>query len=159
MKLWPWPHNVTELLTTKLVPCGKQRPVDVAQFVCTLVPVHDVLKLTDPDGFFDLSESLIVLPLNYSCPLLIDDMVSLCDKIYHCTFVQQVSDDFRSDIVHACGTYLVSFWCSLGLVLIFLPVFPMYINSQLWYGILYTSPQVFSFSTLFLGWNKAFLSV
>ena len=29
------------LLTTRLVPMSKQRPVDAAQVVCPLVPVHD----------------------------------------------------------------------------------------------------------------------
>ena len=36
---------------------------------CLLVPVHDMWRLTDPDYFFDLSESLINLPVNYFCPI------------------------------------------------------------------------------------------
>ena len=47
-------------LTTRLVPSGKQRPLDVVQVVCPLVPVHDMQRLTDPDSFFDFSESLII---------------------------------------------------------------------------------------------------
>ena len=40
-----------------------------------LVPVHNVWRLTDPDGFFGLSESLIILPVNYFFPLPIDNIV------------------------------------------------------------------------------------
>ena len=46
-----------------------------AQVVCPLVPVHNVWRLTDPDGFFGLSESLIILPVNYFFPLPIDNIV------------------------------------------------------------------------------------
>ena len=46
-----------------------------------LVPVHDVWRLTDPNSFFDLSESHIILPVNYFCPLPIDDMISPSDMI------------------------------------------------------------------------------
>ena len=42
------------MLTTRLVPSNKQRPVNVAQDVFPLVLVHDVWILTDPDSFFDL---------------------------------------------------------------------------------------------------------
>ena len=31
-----------------------------------LVPVHDVWRLSDPYSFFDLSESLIILPVTVS---------------------------------------------------------------------------------------------
>ena len=44
------------LLTTILIPSGKQKPVDVAQVVCPLAPVHDVWRLNDPTSF--LTESL-----------------------------------------------------------------------------------------------------
>ena len=144
------------LLTTRLVPSGKQRPVDVAQVVCTLVPVHDLWRLIDPDSFFDLSESLINLPVNYFCPLHTDDIVSLRDMICHCTFVKTC---FRS--LSLCPSvylwYIFGiFLCSLSLVLNFLPVSPMCFNSQ-WHMISYVTPQVFSFSTL--GGSKAFLCV
>ena len=33
-----------------------------------MVPVHDVWRLLDPDSYFDLSESLIILPVNYVFP-------------------------------------------------------------------------------------------
>ena len=33
-------------------------------------PAHDVWRPTDPDSFFDLSESLIILPVNYFAPLI-----------------------------------------------------------------------------------------
>ena len=50
------------LLTSRLVPSGKQRPKDVAQAIYLLVPLHGMCKLTDPDSFFDWSESQIILP-------------------------------------------------------------------------------------------------
>ena len=111
IRLWPWldrDFNGLGLLTTRLVPTGKQRPVDIAQVVCPLVLVHDALELTDPDSFFDLSESLIILPINYFCPLPIDDMLRFSDMIFHCILLKHVSVDFCSDMVYTYGTFLVS---------------------------------------------------
>ena len=59
--------------------------------------------------------------------------------------------------MYTYGAFLASFWCSLNLVLNFLPFSPMYFNSQLWHGISYTIPQVFNFSTLSWWWTKASL--
>ena len=49
------------LLTSRPVPSGKQRPEDIVQAVYLLIPLHGVCKLTDPDSFFDWSESQIIL--------------------------------------------------------------------------------------------------
>ena len=40
--------------------------MDAVHVVCPLTPVHDLWRLIDPDSFFDLSESLIIIPVNYS---------------------------------------------------------------------------------------------
>ena len=85
MTLNSWRHG---LLSTRLVPSGKRKPVDVVQVVFHLVTIHDVWRLADPESFFDLSESLIILPVNYFCPLQIDDIVSISDMICHCMFVK-----------------------------------------------------------------------
>ena len=53
-----------------------------------LVPVPCMLRLTDPDSFFDLSKSLIILPVNYFCPLPIDGMVNFRDMVCDYTFVK-----------------------------------------------------------------------
>ena len=77
-QMWPRPCDFTGLglLTTRLVPGGKPRPVDVGHVVCPQVPAVNVWRPTYPGGFFDLSESLI-------SPLPIDDMVNLSDMICH----------------------------------------------------------------------------
>ena len=77
--------NFNGLLTTRLVTSSKQRPVDVAQVVCSLVQVHGLWRLTEPDSFFHLSESLIILPVSYFCPFLIQVMVSRGDMCFYYT--------------------------------------------------------------------------
>ena len=55
-----------------------KRPADIAQVVCPLIPGNDLWRLTDPDSFFDLSDSSpcqVILPRLH--PLPINDIVSL----------------------------------------------------------------------------------
>ena len=49
----------------------------MAQVVCPLVPVHDMCRLIAPNSFFDLCESLNILPVNYFCSFPVDDMLSV----------------------------------------------------------------------------------
>ena len=53
------------MLTTRMVPSCKRMHIVVAQDAC---PIHDVWRLTDSDRYLHLSESLIILPVNYFCP-------------------------------------------------------------------------------------------
>ena len=68
----------------------------------SLVPVHDVWRLTDLDSFFDLMKSLIILPVNYICTFApYKSMKRLALAIWSVTalLLKQVLDDFRCDWV------------------------------------------------------------
>ena len=89
-----------DLLTTRLITSGKQRPLGVAQVVCPLVPVCDVWRLTDPDSFFDLFESLIILPVSHLCPFPIDGMVNMTGKKHGISVSIQPRYTLRKSLVH-----------------------------------------------------------
>ena len=69
--LWTWPSDAMGLwmLTTRLVTSGKQNSVNIAQTVCSLVPVHNMWELIDLDSFTDLPESLIIHPVTFASSL------------------------------------------------------------------------------------------
>ena len=69
IRLWPWLGDVTGLglITTRLRTCGKQRPAEVTQVVCHLVPVHDVCRLTDPSSGQSHGLMIMVLDEHRNC--------------------------------------------------------------------------------------------
>ena len=70
-------QSLNDTSTNDTVSFEQLDPVDVSQVVCPQVSVLDAWRLTDPDGFFDLSEPRIILPVKYVRPHQIDDMVNI----------------------------------------------------------------------------------
>ena len=50
-----------------------KRHVDVAQFVCPLVPVHDMWRLTDPDSCGKQSKSVMSRVQGHSLMMVLDE--------------------------------------------------------------------------------------
>ena len=70
-----------------MVPSSKQRPVDGAQLVAPLVPVHYPSLLSYRNLFPKFSECSIVFPINHFHPLPLNDMVVPSYMVCNCTRV------------------------------------------------------------------------
>ncbi|KAH3697975.1 hypothetical protein DPMN_085488 [Dreissena polymorpha] len=70
-----------------MVPSSKQRPVDGAQLVAPLVPVHYPSLRSYRNRFPKFSESGVVFPINYFHPLPVNDMVVPSYMVCNCTRV------------------------------------------------------------------------
>ena len=73
--------------TAGMVPSSKQRPVDGAQLVAPLVPVHYPSLLSYRNLFPKFSECGIVFPINHFHPLPVNDMVVPSYMVCNCTRV------------------------------------------------------------------------